>query len=70
MAELQNPNRRHLELLTDFAEAELKGIHDAVRWAVPHPEHNFSGILSGIRDSNQDIHLFFCKLGASMRRLA
>ncbi len=49
-----------------YSEDEMNGIYDGVRWAIAHPDHDFYSILSGLRHSNEDIYLFFCKLGKSM----
>lgn len=49
-----------------YSEEQLQSIYRTILWGIAHPEHNFQAIMPySVRHSNEDIHLFLCKLGKS-----
>ncbi|MFZ6643248.1 hypothetical protein ACO0LL_26240 [Undibacterium sp. TC4M20W] len=49
-----------------YDEEELKGIFEALAWAIKNPEYDFLSLLPNLRHSNEDIYLYLCKIERSL----
>lgn len=57
-------------LWNEYTEEEVQDIVEALEFAADHPHFDFVGLIPTIRHSNQDIHLFLCKILRSIQNAA
>lgn len=55
-----------IKALTSHEEHIVKGIKEAILWAVQHPEFDYMELNEDLRHSNEDIHGYLCKVAKSL----
>lgn len=53
-------------LPADYTADELKALVAALRFAVENPQHDFRALMPALPFTNEQIHVFLCKVFLSM----
>lgn len=56
-------------LRREYSESELQEIVSSVKWAVENRTYDFTSLLPNLRQSNDEIYRYLCKLNNSLENI-